>query len=225
MAALLQLMQDERAVACLGSRSLLTLLACQLGEQAMLVGAVTTAAEALKQVEEHRPRFLITSDRLEEGCGSDLVVQVKTRWPETRTLLLVTQEQRLHRLRAAVEANCDGICRESRIGQGTFLAAMRTVVAGALYLDRDLAEQLRRCGEGSASPTEPLSEREVEVLQELLHGYTNQAIGARLFIATDTVKTHIRNIVLKLHARDRTHAAVIGLWLGLVDWPEQHRRR
>lgn len=225
MAEFLKLMKGDNAVACLGSRALLTLLACQVSENPLLVAAVTSAPEALQRVEEHRPRFLITSDLLEEGCGVDLVVQVKALWPETRTLLLITQEQRIQRLRAAIEANCDGICRESRIGQGTFLDAMRTVASGALYLDRDLASQLRRCAEGSAIPSDPLSQREVEVLQQLLNGFTNQAIGERLFISADTVKSHIRNIVLKLQARDRTHAAVIGLWLGLVDWPEPYRHR
>jgi DNA-binding NarL/FixJ family response regulator len=225
MAAVQDLLRGGSVVACLGSRLLLTLLACQVDDPGLLVGTVTTAAEGLASVREHRPRFLIVGDELEQGSGVDLVVQTKALWPGTHTLLLVSQEQRLHRLRAAVEAGCDGICRESRIGGGTVLAALRTVAAGALYLDSSLADQLRRCAEGTATPRDALSTREVEVLQELLNGYTNQQIGARLFISADTVKTHLANIIDKLQARDRTHAAVIGLWLGLVDWPEaQHRR-
>lgn len=225
MAAVQELLRGGSVVACLGSRLLLTLLACQVDDPDLLVGTVTTAAEGLASVAAHRPRFLIVGDELEQGNGVDLVVQTKALWPATHTLLLVTQEQRLHRLRSAVEAGCDGICRESRIGDGTVLAALRTVAGGAIYLDSNLSEQLRRCAEGTTPPREALSVREVEVLQELLNGYTNQQIGSRLFIATDTVKTHLANIINKLQARDRTHAAVIGLWLGLVDWPEAQPRR
>lgn len=220
MAAVQELLRGGRVVACLGSRLLLTLLACQVEDPELLVATVTTAAEGLERLQSLRPHFLIVADQLEQGSGVDLVLQSKALWPDTRTLLLVSQEQRLHRLRAAVEAGCDGICRESRIGEGTILAALRTVADGAVYLDGSLRQQLRRCAEGTAVPREPLSRREVEVLQELLNGYTNQQIGERLFIATDTVKTHLGHIIDKLQARDRTHAAVIGLWLGLVDWPE-----
>jgi DNA-binding NarL/FixJ family response regulator len=58
------------------------------------------------------------------------------------------------------------------------------------------------------------------VLQLAAGGNSNQEIGQRLFISVETVKTHMRSVLQKLQARDRTHAAVEGLRLGLLDWPE-----
>jgi DNA-binding NarL/FixJ family response regulator len=67
---------------------------------------------------------------------------------------------------------------------------------------------------------QPLSARETEVLQGVAKWEKNSEIAERLIVSIDTVKTHVRNVLMKLQARDRTHAALIGVHLGLVDWPE-----
>jgi DNA-binding NarL/FixJ family response regulator len=72
----------------------------------------------------------------------------------------------------------------------------------------------------SDAPLERLSPRELEVLALVAAGYANAEIAAELVIGVETVKTHLGAIRRKLQARDRTHAAVRGIWLGLVDWPE-----
>jgi DNA-binding CsgD family transcriptional regulator len=72
-------------------------------------------------------------------------------------------------------------------------------------------------GEGK-QPLEPLTDREEQVLQILLQGYTNREMAEALSVSAETIKTHVANILGKLQVRDRTHAAVISLRLGLARW-------
>jgi len=71
-----------------------------------------------------------------------------------------------------------------------------------------------------AAGVQQLTARETEVLSRLVTGASNSEIAQQLVVSLDTVKTHISNVLSKLQARDRTHAAVIGLRLGLIDWPD-----
>lgn len=212
----LALLRGVRLVLCLGSRAQITLL---MGTPARILGAATTAAEGLAQVLRHRPALLLVSDRLEEGCGVDLVVQVKARHPEVRTLLVVSQEHRFARIRQALQAGCDGIVSESRLLQGPGLQALHAVLSGDLYLDRGLVGAVLADQEPGGDAAEPLSARERQVLERVVHGLTNHEIARELMVSVDTVKTHVRNVLLKLRVRGRIQAVVIGLQLGLVDWP------
>jgi DNA-binding NarL/FixJ family response regulator len=211
----LALLNGVRLVLCLGSRIQITLL---MGTPARILGAATTAAEGLAQVRRHRPALLLVSDRLEEGCGVDLVVQVKARHPEVRTLLVVSQEHRLARIRQALQAGCDGIVPESRL-LGSGLQALHAVLSGGLYLDRALVGAVLADQEPGGDAAEPLSARERQVLDRVVHGLTNHEIAGELMVSVDTIKTHVRNVLLKLRVRGRIQAVVIGLQLGLVDWP------
>jgi DNA-binding NarL/FixJ family response regulator len=107
---------------------------------------------------------------------------------------------------------------------GTGLEAIRTVCGGGIYLDRGLAPALSLPDgpqETTARRAPPnLSPRELDVLARLVGGESNATIAQHLFVSVDTVKTHLRNAQLKLQARDRTHAAVLALQFGLIDWPE-----
>lgn len=216
-------------VLCSGSRALLgAWLNLNLSPPGLRVlAAVTSAAEALEQVERLQPGLLLCTDRLEAGDGVSLVEAVKRAHPGTRTLLLVGEERRRQPLQRAVAARCDGICLESRVGQGTLLAAVQALMAGGMYIDRSVAALLRSpadpSGDGGEEP--PLSRRELEVLDHLQLGLTNDEIGGRLFVSPATVKTHVRSVMQKLGARDRGHAAVLGLQRGLIDWrePGEHR--
>jgi DNA-binding NarL/FixJ family response regulator len=214
----LALLRQVRLVLCLGSRAQIALL---MGTPARVLGAATTAAEGLALVRRHQPALLLSSDRLEGGSGVDLVMRVKRRHPGVRTLLVVTQEQRLERINAAFQNGCDGIVAESRLLQGSGLQALRTVLDGGLYLDPALAAACRARQEPFATGLpERLSVRERQVLTQVVHGRTNHEIARDLMVSVDTVKTHVRNVLLKLRVRGRIEAVVTGLQLGLVDWPE-----
>jgi DNA-binding NarL/FixJ family response regulator len=216
-------LDGAQLVLCSGSRALLgawLTMPLQAADHTgmTVVGAATTASEALQLVEQHSPTLLLCTDRLEQGDGGTLVETVKQHHPHTRTLLVVSDERRQPALRRAIAADCDGICLESRVGQGTILAAVQSICGGGLYRDRALAPLLQRGaagGEGDGTPA--LSPREVEVLERVQLGLSNQQIAADLFLSPDTIKTHVRHLLQKLGARDRGHAAVLALKQGLID--------
>lgn len=214
-----ELIRDSRLVLCLGNRALLTLLAGQAMASARVLGAVTTAREARAAVERERPAMLVISDVLEGGQGIETAIELKACKPELRVLLLIHQEHRLHAIRRAIEGDIDGLVLESSFGTGALLAALHVVSGGGIYIDRPLRGEFRR-GHEQGGPRQPLSERELQVLALAAAGETNAEIGRALFLSADTVKTHIGNLLDKLPARDRTHAAVLGLRWGLIDWPE-----
>ena len=216
------LLAEERFVVCLGQRSTLCFfLAGHLSEQ-QVVGACTTAAEALAALEQRQPTFLLCSDALESGSGLELVISAKQRWPELRTLLLIGPSPELPLLRAAVDAGCDGLLLEASLGQGTASHALRTVCSGGSVIDRGVVSLLRaNRADRLAGGGPPLSGREREVLSLLAQGENNADIAAALVISLDTVKTHVRHLLLKLEARSRTHAAVLAIEQGLIDWPHR----
>ena len=186
--------------------------------QVTVVGAATTAAEALDLTRRHQPTLLLCTDQLERGDGIGLVEAVKRERLPSRTLLLVTDERRQHGVQRAIAAACDGICLDSRVGEGTLLAAVHSILAGGTYRDRRLGQQPD--SSGIPRPLTPLSSRELEVLERLQQGLSNRQIANELYVSADTIKSHVRSLLQKLAARDRGHAAVIGLQLGLIDWRE-----
>jgi DNA-binding NarL/FixJ family response regulator len=209
-----QLLADCSLVVCLGHRGLLLALSTGAPEGLRVVGAATTEAEGLRLVAKTKPRLLVASDQLEQGCGSSLVVEVKRRHPDVRTLLLVSRESRRARLRAVIEAGCEAVLAEARLGQGAAIDALRTLCGGGSYLDGRL-----RSGAGPLAASSPgLSPREVEVLHGVMQGESNEEIARRLYVSRQTIKTHMANVLRKLEARDRAHAVAIALHRGLVDF-------
>jgi DNA-binding NarL/FixJ family response regulator len=222
-----QLLHDAKVVVCFGSRAKLCFFLAGHLEEHQLAGAFTTAAETLRCIASEQPGFLFCSDQLEDGCGLELMIAVKQRWPAMRTLLLISGRPRAALLRAAVDAGCDGLLLESSMGMGTATSTLETICRGGIVVDRALLALLRQSGQGDPSHDhlQTLSARELEVLTLLCRGGSNVEIAEQLVIAPDTVKSHIKNLLLKLGARGRTHAAVMALELGLVEWPSQDGRR
>jgi len=216
------LLQSCTLVACFGNRALLNFFLSGLTRPGQVTGAATTEEEGLALLKLHRPDFLVVTDQLEQGCGIRLVERTKAIQPEVRTLLLVGRLQRPAKLRAAVDAGCDGLCLESGMGLDAGTPALRAIRDGGTYIDRPLSELLRSRGLGQArGPVPSLSARETEVLELVMLGFQNGEIAAKLFLSPETVKSHISSLLTKLGARDRTHATVRALQLGLVDWPQE----
>lgn len=222
-----ELLSGKSLMAVSGHRVLLSLLTALIGETGRWAGAVTTEHEAVSLLEQQRPDLLFLTDPLEEGSAVELVRQAKTRHPDLPCLLLLEHEGP-ELLRAALEAGCDGICVDRRVGLGHLLAATRAVLGGGAYMDGPVAEILRQTSRGqTCGIPAALTPREREVLEELVRGSSNAQIAGRLYVSVETVRTHMKAVQQKLQARDRTHAAVIALRLGLVRWEESgdHLRR
>ncbi|MCP9916917.1 response regulator transcription factor [Cyanobium sp. ATX 6F1] len=206
-------------LACFGKRSTLSILLAD-PNRPELVGGATTESEGLALMDRHRPTLLITSDRLEQGCGIELAIGAKERYPDSLVLLLLADIRRRSLLRRAVEAGCDGMCLEKRMGLGTMVDAIQSLVGGGLYIDRELRDLLRESQRGAGPELLDLpTARELEVLELMVKGYTNPEIAKTLVVSEQTVKTHISNLLLKLQARNRAHAVAIGLCRDLVNWP------
>lgn len=210
------LMAETTTVACFGSRALLSLFVCAAPFPQSVVAAVTTEAEGLDQVRRNKPSFLFTTEQLEAGNGLSLVRQAHLEHPELRTLLIL-QTASKPLLQEALEVGCNGVVVESHLAQGAMVDAIRAVVGGGIYADSLAVEALRASSRGEGpEPLEALSERERDVLQWLTRGHTNKEMADALNVSAETIKTHISNILGKLQARDRTHAAVIGVRRRLV---------
>ncbi|MEB3199120.1 MAG: response regulator transcription factor [Synechococcaceae cyanobacterium] len=214
------LLGDARVLLCLGSHALILLSVAALPRPTRIVAAASTEQEGLMLAERHQPDLLVVSDRLEQGCGIALAAAVRQRLKPCRILLLVSQEHRLWKIREAIEAGCDGILMESEIGLGHELTALRNVCSGRVYRQRRLD------GGGGGPRWRPgggdlrISAREREVLRLLVQGESrsNEAIARSLILSKETVRTHMRNLLTKLEARDRVHAALRAVHLGLVDY-------
>jgi DNA-binding NarL/FixJ family response regulator len=161
------------------------------------------------------------SEGLEAGCGVELTLRVKRVHPRTRVLLLVSRKASRSRAREAIAAGCDGVLRDAGLGAGGELAAIRTIYHGGQVIDRSLEDLWRQ-------PVETLprlSQREKQVMAAVAQGYNNQQIAQHLIVSVDTVKTHVSRVLVKLSARDRTHATVRALELGLLEWPFNGKHR
>lgn len=126
-----QLLQDQQVVVCFGQRSLLAFFLAGHLERDQVAGAFTTADEALACLTAMPVTMLICSDQLEQGCGLELVLTAKERYPTLRTLLLLTRPQRAARLRAVIECGCDGLLLDATIGMGAAISTVQTVAQGA----------------------------------------------------------------------------------------------
>lgn len=208
-------LQQLDQVLCFGSRLLLSAVVRASPNPERILGAATTAPEGLRLVARHQPHLLIVSDGLEEGCGVALAQQVKRQHPDTRVLLWLTRDASHPLAPEAIAAGCDGVLRDGALTAGGDLTALRTICNGGLVIDAGL--RAAASGEPVAAPA--LSRREQQVLQEVARGHNNREIAQRLRVSVDTIKTHLSRVMLKLAARDRTHAAVMALQRGLVSWP------
>ena len=220
-----RLFEQERILFCCYSRLLATLwVRSELGRPgsdpdnaaARLVGSFTTEAEALQQLDQTLPTLLICTQLLEEGSGLRLIETAKARHPELHTLLFL-QHDNLPLLEKALATHSDGILLEKGMGSGQAMTALRTVTRGGFYVDRHLASRVVGSRRGSGLQ---LSQRELEVMQQVVFGLNDRDVGTQLHLTVNTVKTHLKEVYQKLGVHNRTRAAIALLLMGLVNPPD-----
>ena len=208
-----RLLDGKTIVACLGNTKWLGAFICITPITQHVVGACTTEEEGYQYLLQHRPDYLIVSEKLHDGAGVSLVRRAEQLRPDIRTVL-VTNRDSTAVIDEALAAGCDAICFETE----EFTPVFRIVAGGGVYYPKEAAEvlqeQTRRTKDQPQS--EALTEREAEVLTGVMLGLTNRQIGERLYLSAETVKTHVAHVIGKLQARDRTHAAVRGVALGII---------
>lgn len=175
----------------------------------VLVAQASTAREAIKEYRELQPDVTLMDLRLPDMSGIDVLIAIRAEHPEAKIIMLTTFEGDVE-MRRALEAGARGYMLKS-MPPGNLVEMIRQVNAGKKRIPAEVAAQLaEHMGE------EPLTEREIEVLRHLAGGNRNRDIAGRLFISEETVKVHIKHIMDKLGASDRTQAVAIGIRRGII---------
>ena len=174
-----------------------------------LIAQAANATDALNQFRAHRPDVTLMDLRLPGANGTDAIVAIRGEFPQARIIILTTSEADAE-IQRALRAGAAGYVLKSA-PRNELLAVIRSVHAGNRCVPSDMAARLAERGGHDA-----LTQREVEVLRLIQGGAKNKEIAAQLNISEATVNFHIKNIVSRLQANDRTHAVTIAIRRGIL---------
>lgn len=174
-----------------------------------LVAQASTAAQAVEEYRRWRPDVTLMDQRLPGATGTDALIAIRSEFPNARVMLLTTSSGDIE-IQRALRAGAAAYVLKSA-AKDELLLVIRAVAAGRRHLSPDVALSV-----AENLGKEDLSPREIEVLELIREGNRNKQIADRLSIAETTVNFHIKNIVDKLQANDRTHAVTIALRRGLL---------
>ena len=183
-----------------------------------VVGEAEDGPRGLEEVRRLKPDVAVIDLGLPGMDGIELTRHLRQAAPQTGIVILTMHDLDTEVL-AALAAGADAYCVKSTKAEGV-VTAVRVVAEGGAYFDPAVAHiALRRVAdpaEQTAPHTSPLTPRETEILKLVADGVGNAEIAQRLAIGLGTVKGHIRDILEKLSASDRTHAAVVALRRGII---------
>jgi DNA-binding NarL/FixJ family response regulator len=148
--------------------------------------------------------------RLPGSSGTDTLIAIRSEFPDARIIMLTTSDAD-GEIQRAMRAGAVAYVLKS-VPKGELLGVIRSVHSGKRHVPPDVAARLaEHLGD------QQLTSREVDVLRLIRDGYRNKQIADRLAIAETTVNFHIKNLVDKLGANDRTHAVTIAVRRGLIE--------
>ena len=176
----------------------------------VLVAQACNAQEAVQQFRKHQPDVTLMDLRLPDKSGIDAMITVRAEFPEARVIILTTFEGDVE-IQRALEAGARGYMLKS-MPPKELVEVIRQVHAGKKRIPPQLAAQL-----AEHMSDEDLTPREIEVLSQIAGGNRNRDIAEKLFITEETVKVHIKHIMEKLGASDRTQAVAIGVRRGIIE--------
>jgi DNA-binding NarL/FixJ family response regulator len=174
-----------------------------------LVAEAATGAEAVQLHREMNPDVTLMDLQMPEMSGLDAIIAIKSEAPSARIIVLTTYSGDVLAQRA-LQAGAQAYVLKSLV-RTEILNTIRIVHAGEKQVQADVAAEMAKHTADAS-----LTNREVQVLQLVASGCANKVISARLDINEETTKTHIKNILAKLGARDRTHAVSLGLKRGII---------
>ncbi len=174
-----------------------------------LIAQAENGREAIQQFRAHRPDVTPMDLQMPEMNGLDAMLAIRGEFPEARIIMLTTYTGDVQ-ARRALQADARAYLLNSLHKE--LLDTIRAVHAGRKNLSPEISFEL---AEHAAEDT--LSPLEVRVLRLIAEGNSNKGIAALLSVTEDSVKGHVRNILSKLNANDRTHAAMIGIKRGIIE--------
>jgi DNA-binding NarL/FixJ family response regulator len=174
-----------------------------------LVGEASTGKEAVHLHRELNPDVTLMDLQMPDMSGLDAMIAIRSEDPTARIIVLTTYsgDALAHR---ALKAGAQAYVLKSLV-RTEILNTIRVVYEGERRVQADVAAEIAK-----HTADAPLTAREIEVLRLVASGHANKEISARLFINEETTKTHVKNILAKLGAKDRTHAVSLGLKRGII---------
>ncbi len=186
-----------------------------------VIGEAGDGEEAVRLAESLHPDVILMDLVMPRLDGIEAIRQIMARQPKARILVL-TSFAADDKVFPAIKAGALGyLLKDSEPEE--LIVAIRNICRGEPFLHPSIARKvLEELSHPAGSPPtpEPLTERELEVLQLVAQGYSNQAISEKLVISDATVRTHIGNILTKLHLANRVQAALYALRKGLTNLDE-----
>ena len=198
------LIVDDHFVVRMGLRALVT-----TEPDMEVVGEAADGNQAVQVFKECSPDLVLMDLRMPAKDGIAATAEIRRNHPEARVLMLTTfdGDTDIHR---AMQAGAQGYVLKNSTGE-KLIPAVRAVAAGEKWIPKEIAARL-----AARKMFEELTPREVQVLQQMAKGLANKEIGDVLKITEHTVKDHLKNILGKLRAADRTEAVTVALQRGII---------
>ena len=175
-----------------------------------LVAEAANGREAIDAFRTHRPDVTLMDLQMPEMSGVEATAAIRAEFPDARIIVLTTYTGDVQ-VAAALKAGASGYLLKNAIRK-ELLATIRAVHAGRKVLSPDVAFTM-----ANRTGNEALSPSETRVLRLIADGLSNKEIAAKLSLTEEAVKGQVKSMLSKLDARDRTHAAVIGIRSGIID--------
>jgi len=176
----------------------------------VLVAEATNGDDAIRSFRQYRPDVTLMDIQMPGINGIEAMTAIRTEFPSARFIVLTTYQGDVQALRA-LKAGASGYLLKSMLRK-ELLETIRIVDSGKRRIPPEVAAEL-----ADHVADDALSEREVEILRRVASGNSNKLIAAQLDISEATVKGHMKNILSKLGANDRTHAVTIAIKRGIID--------
>jgi DNA-binding NarL/FixJ family response regulator len=175
-----------------------------------LVAEASNGREAIQQFRAHHPDVTLMDLQMPEMSGLDALNAIRGEFPEARIIVLTTYDGDVQVLRA-IKAGARAYLLKNSLHK-ELLETIRAVHAGKKALSPEASYQI-----AEHSTDDALTPAEIRVLRLIAEGNANKEIAAQLSVSEETVKGQVRNILSKLGANDRTHAAMIGVKRGIIE--------
>lgn len=174
-----------------------------------VVAEAASGTQAVELFGKLVPDLVLMDLRMPGKDGIQATIEIRNKFPAARILMLTTfdGDEDIHK---ALQAGAQGYVLKNSTGD-TLIPALRTVAAGQRWVPKDVAGRLN-----SRKMFEELTPREIQVLQQLAKGLANKGIADALDISEHTVKDHLKNILAKLRAADRTEAVTKAITRGII---------
>ena len=187
-------------------------IASLIGTQSdmVIIAEASSGRDAIDKFEQNRPDITLMDIQMPEMNGIDAITQIISHHPDAKIIVLTTYNGDAQIFRA-LKAGAHGYLLKGLLRK-ELVETIRSVHLGKKRISPEVASQVAQY-----AADDTLTAREIDILRLIAQGNANKMIADRLSVSEDTVKAHVRNILSKLSANDRTHAVTIGVKRGFIE--------